>query len=57
MHIGREDQKESLSYVEFNRICNVISLFSELNLDILKEGITFPISYVSISCKWRKQSY
>ena len=51
MYIGREYQKYILSYLDFTRLCNVISRFPELNIDILKEGISFPLLYVSRYCK------
>ena len=54
MYSGRKEQKNILSYVDFNRLCNVISQFSKLNLDILKGGITFTLSYSSRTCKRRK---
>ena len=41
MYIGREDQKNISSSVGFTRIFNGISRFTESNIDILKEGITF----------------
>ena len=41
MYIGREDQKNILSYVDFTRLCYVISQFTRLSFGILKEGITF----------------
>ena len=41
MYIGREDQKNISSSVDFTRIFNGISRFTESNIDILKEGITF----------------
>ena len=53
MYIGREDQKNISSSVDFTRIFNGISRFTESNIDIVKEGITFLFIYCSRSCKWR----
>ena len=54
MYIGRDYQKNILSYVDFTRLYNVISRFTKSNIDILKEGIIFHQSYDLIACKWRK---
>ena len=48
---GREDLKNILSYVDFIIFCNVINEFYELNHNIEKEGITFPISLGSRDLK------
>ena len=44
MYIGREDEKNILSYVDFTRLRNVMSRFPELSIDILTNGISFPLS-------------
>ena len=54
MFIGREDQKIIFSHADFTRLCNVTSRFHGFNLDILKGGITFTLSYSSRTCKRRK---
>ena len=41
MYNGREDEKNILSYVHFERLCNFIKIFTEFNKDFVKEGITF----------------
>ena len=53
MYIGRENYKNVLSYVDFTRICNDMSQFSELTIDILINGITFSLQYSAITFKWR----
>ena len=55
MYIGREDQKNILSCVDFTRLFNIINRFSELNIDILREGISFNLSYGSIAFKQREK--
>ena len=54
MYIGREDWENILSYADFTRLCNFIGKFTELNIDILKEGITSPLSYSVRTCNRRK---
>ena len=41
MYNGREDEKNILSYVHFERLFNFIKIFTEFNKDFVKEGITF----------------
>ena len=53
---GREDEENILSYVHFNILCNGISQFTVLSLDILKEGIAFTLSCSAIDYKIRKLS-
>ena len=55
IYIGREYQKDILSCVGSAKIFNVIRKFPELDIDILKEGIIYPLSYNSRSFKWIKR--
>ena len=43
-----------LSYVDYEKLCNIMQNFPELNRNFLKEGITFPIFYSSRAIKWQK---
>ena len=43
MYIGREEEKNMLSYVDFTILCNVISRFTELFIDILINGMACPL--------------
>ena len=54
MYIGREDEKNILSYVHFTRLFNIIIRFLELNIGILKEVITSTPSFSARAYKWRK---
>ena len=44
MYIGREEEKNMLSYVDFTILCNIISRFPDFYIDSLINGINFPIS-------------
>ena len=41
MCIGREEENNILSYVDFLRLCNVINQFPGLSIDILKICVNF----------------
>ena len=43
-----------LSYVDFEKLCNVRKQFSVLNCNFVKEDITIPLSYSSRAVQWRK---
>ena len=45
-----------VSYVKFEKLCNFINIFTELNHDFVKEGIYFPLLYSSRAIKWRKNT-
>ena len=51
MYNQREYLKNILSCIDFNRLCNVIKQFPELNHNIAKEGISFPFLLGSRSFK------
>ena len=53
MNNGREELMNIFSYVDFANLCNVIKHFPELNLNFVKEGITFPLSYSLRAIKWK----
>ena len=55
MYIGRDDDKNNLSHIDFTRLYNVISRFPELSIDILTNGITFTLSYSTRAFKQRKK--
>ena len=44
-----------MSYVDFEKICNVINNFPGLNQKFVTEDITFPLLYSSSSIKFQKQ--
>ena len=52
MYIGRDDDKNNLSHIDFTRLYNVISRFPELSIDILTNGIDFPVSFSERAFKW-----
>ena len=54
MCIGREDDTNILSYVDFSRLCNVMLGFPEFSTDFSTNGITFTLSYSERAMKWRK---
>ena len=43
------------SYVDFEKLCNVVKYYTELNQKIVKEGIDFPIQSSSRDIKWQKK--
>ena len=55
MYIGREDEKNILSYLDLTILRNVISQFPKLSINILKDVINFSISYSARAFKWRKK--
>ena len=57
MCIGREDDKDILSYVDFSRLCIVIKLFPGLSANFLTSGNTFPILFSERSRQWRKMLF
>ena len=54
MCIGREDDKNIFSYVDFLRLFNIILRFPELSADFLTNGIIFPNSNRKRTMEWRK---
>ena len=52
MYISREKRENILSYVDFSKVCHVITYFPELNQKFGQEDITFPISSSSIAIEW-----
>ena len=54
MYNRRDNLKNILSYVDFTKLCNVIKQSTELNHNIVKEGIIFPVSLGSRAIKRRK---
>ena len=54
MYIGREDEKNILSYLDLTILRNVISQFPKLSINIFKDVINFSISYSARAFKWRK---
>ena len=55
MNIGREEKKNILSCVDFSRLCNFINRFPVLFIDILTNGITFPLSSSERDFQWREK--
>ena len=51
----REELMNILSYVDFEKMCNIIKNSPGLNHNFVKEDITFPLLYSSRAIKWRKQ--
>ena len=51
MYIVRQEEKNILSYVDFVRLCNVINQYPCSSINILTNGIAFPISYSSRAFK------
>ena len=54
MYNAREEMMNILSYVDFSKLCNVMKVFTELNQNILKEGITFSFLSSSRDVEWKK---
>ena len=51
MYNRRDNLKNILRYVDFNRLWNIIKQFTELNLNIVKEVINFNLSVGSRKMK------
>ena len=43
-----------LSYINVAKLCNGIYNISELNHNVVKEGINYPLLYILRAIKWRK---
>ena len=54
MCIGREDDKNISSYVDFSILCNFVLRFPELSTEFSKNGIIFTLLYIKIATEWRK---
>ena len=52
MYIAREKIKNILSYVDFSKLCHVITYFTKLNKTFGQEDITFPLSSSSRAIEW-----
>ena len=53
-HNGREGLMNILTYVGFEKLCNVIKNFPELNRNFVQGDITFPLLYSSRAILWQK---
>ena len=57
IYIGREDERNILSYVDLTILRNFISRFTELSIDILTNSITFFFNLVKYTLNGEKVSY
>ena len=55
MYNTREELMNTLSYVDFSKLCKLIKYFPELNQSFVKEDINFPLSSSSIAIEWQKK--
>ena len=56
MFIKIEESKNIIGYVDYSKFCHVIRSFPDLNQNIGKEDITFPLPSSSIAIEWRKNN-
>ena len=52
-----ETKGNILSYVDFSKLCHIITYFSELNKHFWHEDIKFPLSSSSRSIEWRNKNH
>ena len=55
MYIGKEEEKNILSHVDFTRLCYVMDHFSYLFIDIFTNVITFPLQSSTRGFQWREK--
>ena len=53
MFITRDYFINILGYFYYSGLCNVITKFPELIRDMLRNGITFPLSKIKRAIEWR----